>query len=317
MPLLKNLPIINFAIKNWLFVRNQYIGWKNVTVDVLPSAQEELNRRIRALSNFRPFNITAPATSDHHDCHFTSGVRNGPLKCASTSRLPEELLVTKIFPHLDDIQLFMCSRVCRRWKRIILSLGLPWHTFVASRWPLFSPKYEVVDWYEIFGRLVDSTFCHRCLWSITPLETTSAAVFCSSNSVGMRHGQTYNNSNANNQIITNNYPQGVNRGWSVPAATLNQSHATTPLTDHNNIANTNNNQIHRNYRPTNFTHSMSAGFISSTLNSRVDQDSWRNRRLMSEFQNLKCDPFLGIDAVRLDPGGYLWQASVEGQLTCI
>ena len=51
--------------------------------------------------------------------------------------------------------------------------------------------------------------------------------------------------------------------------------------------------------------------VASVDNERGG-DCWRNRRLQSELQNLKYDPFLGLNAVKLDPAGYTWQASVEG-----
>ena len=265
-----------------------------------------MNRRIRALSNYRPphcvFSNSFNNSSEVSNCRTTSTSTAGHNKQV-VDRVPEELLVTKIFPHLDDIQLFMCSKVCRRWQRIILSLGLPWRNFVMSRWPLFSPQYEVIDWYEAYGRLVDSTFCHRCLWSITPLELIN--VECPHLSSGVLQNTTNQN-----RVQNTLHPQAVNRGWSMPASS-SASNNFVGVTDRQPPV-LNQNVPQRNFWSTSFTHSASAGFISSALNSRVDQDSWRNRRLLSEFQNLKCDPFLGIDAVRLDPGGYLWQASVEG-----
>lgn len=88
------------------------------------------------------------------------------------ARLPLEVL-SLIFRHLDDLSLWNCSQVCRRWNQILeqeLS-ERHWFLFAQHRWPLFKPRYHVQCWRSMYTRLVESAPCKMCLydmWSHSP-----------------------------------------------------------------------------------------------------------------------------------------------------
>lgn len=80
------------------------------------------------------------------------------------AQLPLEVL-SLIFRRLDDVSLWHCSQVCRRWRHI-LECELSedhWSLFIKHRWPLFKPPHKVTSWRTLYSRLVASAPCRRCL----------------------------------------------------------------------------------------------------------------------------------------------------------
>lgn len=80
------------------------------------------------------------------------------------AQLPLEVL-SIIFRKLDDLSLWHCSQVCRRWRQILESEIRQdhWALFIKHRWPLFKPPHRVACWRSLYSRLVASAPCRRCL----------------------------------------------------------------------------------------------------------------------------------------------------------
>ena len=143
--------------------------------------------------------------------------------------------------------------------------------------------------------------CLRCLWAIPPYEPFEEANL--PDAISTRH-------HANNHQPP---PHAVHRGWSVPADVQPYHiHLGSNLNGANQEQRHHSNSNPRLFWNSSVSQPASTGWLSTILQSRGDQHSWRNPRLLSEFHNLKCDPFIGIDAIKLEPGGYLWQGSIEG-----
>lgn len=78
--------------------------------------------------------------------------------------LPVEILL-KIFSYLDDISLWTCSEVCKKWKTI-LERNIPqafWKRHLKERFPLFQQITQVTNWMDMYCSLMKSCFCRICL----------------------------------------------------------------------------------------------------------------------------------------------------------
>lgn len=87
-----------------------------------------------------------------------------PLPDGLVDRLPTEVLI-KIFNFVDDLTLWFCSRVSKRWQRIVKgsTTSQQWQEFVKLRWPLIQPFYAPVCWYKLYGALIQAAPCFACL----------------------------------------------------------------------------------------------------------------------------------------------------------
>ncbi|CAG7725941.1 unnamed protein product [Allacma fusca] len=98
----------------------------------------------------------------------------------NSHRIPPEIWAI-IFRMLDDISLFMASKVSPRWKTIITDQypSARWEEFVKKRWPLFNPIYTVFDWYSVYSDFLESVPCKLCfmdLNSVLPVPTGSRSL---------------------------------------------------------------------------------------------------------------------------------------------
>ncbi|KAK0096133.1 hypothetical protein PV326_006352 [Microctonus aethiopoides] len=111
-----------------------------------PSRRQNLDDRIKILSNYKPI--------DHESIN-ESGL---------VERLPPEVLLA-VFSYLDDLSLWSVANVCRRWHGLLLT-HVPqqqWQQYVTSRWPLYRAIGHVENWYKVYDRLASSTSCRICL----------------------------------------------------------------------------------------------------------------------------------------------------------
>lgn len=82
--------------------------------------------------------------------------------------LPTEVLAV-IFSFLDDLSLWSCAQVCKRWFSVI-EIGITqkrWRHFTRRRWPLFKPTFSVQCWAAMYTKLVHSSPCLLCLQQMT------------------------------------------------------------------------------------------------------------------------------------------------------
>lgn len=88
----------------------------------------------------------------------------GRLAAGIFDHFPVEVY-TRIFSYLDDMSLWSCSRVCKRWEQIIKVKisSYSWEQHVRRRWPLVQPYYAPVCWYKLYTKLVESSSCMACL----------------------------------------------------------------------------------------------------------------------------------------------------------
>lgn len=88
--------------------------------------------------------------------------------------LPVEILL-KIFSYLDDISLWTCSEVCKKW-RTILSRNIPqafWKRYLKERFPLYQQISAVTNWMQMYCTLMSACFCRICLVQMankTPIQ---------------------------------------------------------------------------------------------------------------------------------------------------
>lgn len=78
--------------------------------------------------------------------------------------LPPEVLLT-LFSYLDDLSLWTCAYVCKRWRHLLMSniSDLDWEKYTTLRWPLFRPLYSVEDWFRTYGVMLTSAPCRTCV----------------------------------------------------------------------------------------------------------------------------------------------------------
>ncbi|XP_076370997.1 uncharacterized protein LOC143256957 isoform X2 [Tachypleus tridentatus] len=82
--------------------------------------------------------------------------------------LPEGLaenLPAEVFSFLDDLSLWSCGQVCKRWNQILETETNDdlWYRAVRRRWPLFLVMFRGPRWRTLYTKLVESTPCLLCL----------------------------------------------------------------------------------------------------------------------------------------------------------
>lgn len=78
--------------------------------------------------------------------------------------LPAEVLAV-IFSYLDDLSLWCCGQVCKRWRQVmeVETTQEQWKCFVQRQWPLFKPLSLSPCWRTLYTKLVESAPCLLCL----------------------------------------------------------------------------------------------------------------------------------------------------------
>ncbi|XP_076307586.1 uncharacterized protein LOC143222969 isoform X2 [Tachypleus tridentatus] len=81
--------------------------------------------------------------------------------------LPAEVLAL-VFSYLDDLSLWSCGQVCKRWNQILETETTDDHWYLAlrKRWPLFITVFKNPHWRMLYTKLVESTPCIICLHQI-------------------------------------------------------------------------------------------------------------------------------------------------------
>ena len=70
-----------------------------------------------------------------------------------------------VFSFLDDVTLWLASRVCKRWETLVKSYAPEnkWKDFIYQRWPLYKPLCATNSWTNVYTRLCESAPCLLCL----------------------------------------------------------------------------------------------------------------------------------------------------------